>query len=313
MDASVYRRIDDLKYIIGDVNESPSLVDEKHVAFVRFAGLAGLDVGEHGPDNILEGDWEKIDKEGTIDIFAFRADMIQRGYDAHWADATFRAFDITHDGGINKYEYFLGILISTKSSKLNCFIDEKWITFRCKLLYSFFCRHDGSIGRSELENMAHECHIAIDIDKIIPSDAEPPQLWRCTTREFRDIVMTNDIDVVHALNVCNTRRPHPRTASRRVTLDSRLITTENTAITLKTHVSTTVPSLGRAPGLVVEPDLAPTYDWPQNIIFDRTSVAHKIATFVLQQTIGLVHLQLASESVDVPSKFHHYRKPTQCK
>jgi hypothetical protein len=95
MDASVYRRIDDLKYIIGDVNESPSLVDEKHV------------VGEHGPDNILEGDWEKIDKEGTIDVFAFRADMIQRGYDAHWADATFRAFDITHDGGINKYEYFL--------------------------------------------------------------------------------------------------------------------------------------------------------------------------------------------------------------
>lgn len=298
---SVHRRIDYLKLIFGDINQSPTLIDEKHDTFIRFAGLAGLDNPEQGHDNILEGDWGNVDKEGTIDIFAFRADMTQRGYDSYWADAAFTAFDISRDGGINKYEYFLSILIATKSSKLNCFVDEKWIRFRSRLLFCFFCRRDSTISKTELEEMAHECQISIDIDSIIPADTDV-QHWSCTQNEFINIVVDFDIDVVHALNVCSVRRPRPRIANRRVTLDSRLITTENTAITLKTHLSTTMPSLGKAPGLVVEPDLAPTYDWPQNIIFDRTSVAHKISTFVLQQTIGLVHLQLASESVDVPSK-----------
>ena len=298
---SVNRRIDDLKLIIGEVNQSPSLVDEKYVAFRRFAGLVGIDDPEEGADSILEGDWQNIDKEGTINIFTFRADMTQRGFDSFWADAAFKAFDITKNGLINKYEYFLGILVATRSHKLDCFVDQKWIIFRSKLLFSFFCRLDGLMTRVELDELSHECRTAIDIDAILASETDS-RPWQCTQREFVDLVQDHSIDMVHALNVCSQRRPRPASATKRVTLDSRLITTENTAMTLTTHVSTTMPTLGKAPGLVVEMDLAPTYEWPQSILYDRTCAAHKIATFVLQQTIGLVHLQLSSEGVDVPSE-----------
>ena len=301
VEQSVRRRIDDLKQIIGEVNQLPSLLDEKNLAFRRFAGLAGLEVPEEVADNISEGDWKNIDKEGTINIFAFRADMIQRGFDSLWADAAFKAFDITKNGLINKYEYFLGILVATQSHKLDCFVDQKWIIFRSKLLFSFFCRLDGLMTRAELEELSHECRIAIDVNAMLAAEARDPT-WQCTQRQFVDFVQDHSIDVVHALNVCSQRRPRPASATKRVTLDSRLITTENTAMTLTTHVSTTMPTLGKAPGLVVEMDLAPTYEWPQSILYDRTCAAHKIATFVLQQTIGLVHLQLSSERVDAPSE-----------
>lgn len=321
MDNSVYRRIDDLKLIIGDINQSQSHLNEKLLAFKRFAGIAGIETTEDGADKILESDWEAVDNEGTIDVMAFRADMIQRGLDSHWADATFKAFDINKDGGINKYEYFLGVLAATKSTQLDSFVDPKWMSFRSKLLFYFFCRLDGRLGRVELERMAHDCHIVIDVDRIAPpaptddgndekegsygdsSSSNTLFPWSCTLKEFINLVLDHKLDVIHALNVCSTRRPHLRTYSQRVTLDSRLITTENTAVTLKTHVSTTMPTMAKAPGLVVVSELAPTYEWPQNLLYDRTTAAHKIATFMLQQTIGLVHLQLSSESIDSPSKF----------
>lgn len=249
-----------------------------------------------------------MDLEGTIDIHAFRADMVQRGFSSRWADAAFNAFDLGKDSRINKYEYFLGVLMTTNSSKLLHFTDQKWTDFRYKMIFFFYCKSDFmTIGYKEMALFLRDINT---IDSKISSDLLDLDIisthWMCSRSEFIDILKTSfpklDINI---LNMSQLSRSNLQPLSlKKVTLDSRLITTNNIDISLKTHVSTTVPTCGKAPGLIIHDDLVPEYEWPQTILYTRTDNAYKIATFILQQTIGLVYLQLNQEKMDHPSIYN---------
>jgi hypothetical protein len=295
--------------LLSPVSLPPDL--DKIIIYERFSGLAGVPFEANdeisSPSDLA--DWESMDRDGTIDINAFRADMIQRGYDSNWADATFHAFDLGKDSRINKYEYYLGVLLATQSEKLAQFTDSKWMEFRSKLLFYFYCRSDyETIGYKEMSRFLRDYNstdskIATDLMKL---DIFSPN-WTCSFTEFHEILQQEHETMrLNHLDLCQLNRLSATTLAKkkRVTLDTRLITTSNASIVsmLKTHVSQTVPTCGKAPGLIIDDDLIPQYEWPQSILYSRNDNAHKIATFILQQTIGLVHLQLNQEKIDQPSE-----------
>jgi hypothetical protein len=291
------------------------------VIYRRFAGLAGVDYippdALTNPLNLIS--WDIMDRDGTIDIHTFRADMVQRGFDSHWADAAFNAFDLGKDCRISKYEYYLGILMTTQSQKLSQFQDQKWIDFRLKFLFYFYCKADNlSIGYKEMGRFLKDLNSTDD--KIIADLLQMEIIsrnWSCTFAEFSQLLTSQEFETLVNLKTLDLRQLNSSSSShatgarlsslssakpKRVTLDTRLITTNNTAvISLKTQVSQTVPTCGRAPGLVIDEDLLPQYEWPQSILYTRVDNAHKISTFILQQTIGLVQLQLNQEKMDHPS------------
>jgi hypothetical protein len=310
-----------------------TLDNEKMIIYRRFAGLAGLD---YIPPDVMTSplnliSWDMMDRDGTIDIHTFRADMVQRGFDSHWADAAFHAFDLGKDCRISKYEYYLGILMATQSHKLSQFNDQKWIDFRLKFLFFFYCKADNvSIGYKEMGRFLKDLN---STDDKISTDLLKLDIfsmnWSCsfhefcqlvTSQEFQPFLNLKSLDISQLNSSPGSSSSSSRHTSggasqtsstsclasanqRRVTLDSRLITTNNTAVvSLKTHVSQTVPTCARAPGLVIDRDLLPQYEWPQSILYTREDNAHKIATFILQQTIGLVQLQLNQEKMDHPSR-----------
>mmetsp|Transcript_21068 Transcript_21068/g.30430 ORF Transcript_21068/g.30430 Transcript_21068/m.30430 type:complete len:725 (+) Transcript_21068:68-2242(+) len=300
-DVTFSRRIENLSSVLDDISSSPVLAKERAAAYRRFAGIAGLEIPEESETTeAVHETWEDLDNEGTIDVFAFRADMIQRGYDSHWADATFKAFDIKKDGEINKCEYFLGVLMATESDKLAAFNDKKWNDFRCKMLFSFYCNASGVMGAADFARCVKDLtSINRQVEKIINEVGAVDSSWMCNRDEFIELVSSGNIDVFSHENISRMHKP-PKKPTHRVTLDDRLITTDNCSPNLDTHVSTTIPLEGKAPGLVVHADLLPTYHWPQTILYDRNNAAYKIASFVMQQVIGLVYLQLPAEKMDEP-------------
>jgi hypothetical protein len=206
-----------------------------------------------------------------------------------------------------------GILLATQSGKLSQFVDNKWMEFRSKLLFSFYCRSDyQTIGYKEMSRFlcdlnATESRIATELMKFDIFSTN----WTCTFTEFQELLQQEYESMkLNHLEISQLNQRHSNSTlamKKRVTLDTRLITTtSNThsaaASMLKTHVSQTVPICGKAPGLIIDEDLTPQYEWPQSILYTRNDNAHKIATFVLQQAIGLVHLQLSQEKMDQPSE-----------
>lgn len=294
--------------------------DDKVIIYRRFAGLAGVEYippdAITSPLNLIS--WDVMDRDGTIDIHMFRADMVQRGFDSHWADAAFNAFDLGKDSRISKYEYYLGILMATQSQKLSQFHDQKWIDFRLKFLFYFYCKADNaSLGYKEMGRFLKDLN---STDEKIASDLVKMEIisrnWSCSFSEFCQLLTSQQFESLIDLKALDISQLNSSSSSshaaaisslssakpKRVTLDTRLITTNNEAVlSLKTQLSQTVPTCGRAPGLVIDEDLLPQYEWPQSILYTREDNAHKISTFILQQAIGLVQLQLSQEKMDSPS------------
>jgi hypothetical protein len=72
----------------------------------------------------------------TVDAFVL--DCKKRGYSIQWADAAFRAADIEHRGGLNKFEYLFAVLSLQPDER---FVkNPRWVDLRRRLMFTYYDR-----------------------------------------------------------------------------------------------------------------------------------------------------------------------------
>jgi hypothetical protein len=72
----------------------------------------------------------------TVDAFVL--DCKKRGYSIQWADAAFRAADIEHRGGLNKFEYLFAVLSLQPDER---FVKiPRWVDLRRRLMFTYYDR-----------------------------------------------------------------------------------------------------------------------------------------------------------------------------